>query len=195
MQGTSATTSHCTKTVTSYTTSEILWGQRFKQCVSYNEETNAYYIDNNQFNKTEEVLTPLCSEKRLQEVLMDSEYCYSINENNNSNNKNYNIPIIELTTPSDRTDMCQDRNYEINHNNHEFIDKDVYLYLNDIKEKVNGKNEERHRMPQKPQDDELKHMDDGEQRCQRKPRSNSSNPIDVELLIDNLQKYVDDNVK
>lgn len=69
MQGTSVTTGQCSKTRTSYLSKEILWGKRFKPCVKYNNEKQAYYVDHKLFNATEEVMTPLCSAKRLNEIL------------------------------------------------------------------------------------------------------------------------------
>lgn len=160
MQGTSATTSQCTKTVTSYVTSEILWGQRFKPCVSYNEDMASYCVDHKQFNKTEEVLTPLCSGQRLQEVLMDVERCtlYSINENNS--------PIREFVA-NQRTDFCD--------NCRDDIDSDVYSFLSDIKDKLHGENSRKN--TQKPSD-----------------LRGEETTFDVESLIDNLRKYVDENV-
>lgn len=71
LQGTSITTGQCSKTRTSYLTSEILWGHRFKPCVKLDNDKDTYYIDNTDFNTTEEVLTPLCSAQRLYEVVQE----------------------------------------------------------------------------------------------------------------------------
>lgn len=50
--------------------SEIRWGSRFKPCVKYTK--TGYYVDHKLFNDMEEVLTPLCSARRLEEVLCET---------------------------------------------------------------------------------------------------------------------------
>lgn len=67
MEGLSEATSQASKTSTSYMSTEILWGSRFKRCVEVNQD-GAYVVVRKRFNETEEVLTPLCSAKRLSEV-------------------------------------------------------------------------------------------------------------------------------
>ena len=47
----------------SYLPSEILWGNRFEQLVSYRRESGEYRVDYGRFNNTYEVDTPLCSAK------------------------------------------------------------------------------------------------------------------------------------
>lgn len=49
---------------------EIRWGSRFKPCIKYMK--TGYYVDHKFFNDTEEVLTPLCSARRLEEVLCET---------------------------------------------------------------------------------------------------------------------------
>ncbi|CAH0551332.1 unnamed protein product [Brassicogethes aeneus] len=78
MEGTCATTSLPSKTITSYLSREIMWGHRYQPCVFYDKNKKSFIVNRNFFNKTEEVLTPLCSAKRLQEVYMD----LSSSENN-----------------------------------------------------------------------------------------------------------------
>lgn len=71
MQGTSLITGQCSKTRTSYMSTEILWGRRFKPCVHFDTKKRSYYIEHSKFNDTEEVLTPLCSAQRMEEVIME----------------------------------------------------------------------------------------------------------------------------
>lgn len=70
LEGRSATTAQSSKIGTSYMSTEIRWGSRFKPCIRYTK--TSYYVDHKLFNDTEEVLTPLCSAKRLEEVLCDT---------------------------------------------------------------------------------------------------------------------------
>lgn len=51
---------------------EIRWGSRFKSCIK-NTKTG-YYVEHKLFNQMEEHLTPLCSAKRLYEVV--NENCF-----------------------------------------------------------------------------------------------------------------------
>jgi len=51
----------------SYLPSEILWGHRFEQLVSYRKETGEYRVDYGKFNNTYEINTPLCSAKEYYE--------------------------------------------------------------------------------------------------------------------------------
>lgn len=71
MQGTSVATGQCSKSRTSYLSTEIQWGRRFKPCVKYNNRKHAYFVDHDAFNETEEVLTHLCSAERMEEVLLE----------------------------------------------------------------------------------------------------------------------------
>ncbi|XP_065168752.1 G protein-activated inward rectifier potassium channel 3-like isoform X1 [Atheta coriaria] len=71
MEGTSASTGQCSKTRTSYLSTEILWGCAFKSCIYYSGEANCYTVNHDEFNTTREILTPLCSAQRLSEVLQD----------------------------------------------------------------------------------------------------------------------------
>ncbi|KAF5283885.1 hypothetical protein FQA39_LY04705 [Lamprigera yunnana] len=68
MNGTSLTTAQSSMTKASYLSKEICWGHRFKPCVKYDYLRHGYYIDSPNFNTTEEVITPLCSAKRLREL-------------------------------------------------------------------------------------------------------------------------------
>lgn len=71
MEGLSEATSQASKTSTSYMSTEIRWGSRFAHCIEVNKE-GTYVVVRKRFNETEEVLTPLCSAKRLQEVGTDN---------------------------------------------------------------------------------------------------------------------------
>lgn len=67
MEGLSEATSQASKTSTSYMSTEIRWGSRFVQCIEVNKES-VYVVLRKRFNETVEVVTPLCSAKRLQQV-------------------------------------------------------------------------------------------------------------------------------
>lgn len=66
----SSSTGHLSKTSTSYMSTEIRWGSRFKSCVKPHK--TGYLVEQQFFNELEEQTTPLCSAKRLQEVLKES---------------------------------------------------------------------------------------------------------------------------
>uniref|UniRef100_A0A1Y1NKS0 Inward rectifier potassium channel C-terminal domain-containing protein n=1 Tax=Photinus pyralis TaxID=7054 RepID=A0A1Y1NKS0_PHOPY len=68
VHGSSLTTAQSSMTRASYVSKEILWGHRFIPCIKYDYERHGYYIDSTNFQATEEILTPLCSAKRLCEV-------------------------------------------------------------------------------------------------------------------------------
>lgn len=165
IQGTSSTTSQYSKTLASYTNSEILWGQRFKQCVSYDDDIQSYSIDHKQFNKTEEVLTPLCSPQQLQKVLMDVE-CFTTSYNINS-------PIIRIAS-NENVNYVNER---MLNGDEEPIDADIYTYINDVRSKLVDNNR-------------LQSVNSN-----LDVRSVNKSIVDVENLIENLQKYVDDNLK
>lgn len=67
MEGLSEATSQASKTSTSYMSTEIRWGSRFKRCIEIDKE-GTYVVVRKRFHEAEEVLTPLCSAKRLHEV-------------------------------------------------------------------------------------------------------------------------------
>lgn len=68
LQGTSPTTGQCSKARTSYLSSEILWGHKFKSCLKYVQTDKCYVVNHRLFNKTEERVVHLCSAKRFEEV-------------------------------------------------------------------------------------------------------------------------------
>ncbi|GJQ78531.1 hypothetical protein Trydic_g11645 [Trypoxylus dichotomus] len=68
LQGTSPTTAQCSRTRTSYISSEILWGHKFKNCNRFVRNLKKYVVNQKFFNKTEEHSTHLCSAKRFAEV-------------------------------------------------------------------------------------------------------------------------------
>lgn len=57
-----------TQARSSYLPSEILWGHRFVNVVSFRKETGEYEVDYTLFNNTYDVDTPLCSAKQLDDV-------------------------------------------------------------------------------------------------------------------------------
>lgn len=123
MRGTSAVTGQCSKTKTSYLSTEILWGHRFQPCVFFDNEKCSYYVDHREFNKTDEVLTPLCSGQRLREVLTDTSNClltFKLNHNGATPKENvHETDENQANFPSDD------------------IDEEIYSFLREIKEKLN----------------------------------------------------------
>lgn len=71
MVGSSDSTGQMTQSRTSYLATEILWGHRFKPCLVYDYFHKSYVIQKELFNQTDVVDTPLCSAKRLEQVLND----------------------------------------------------------------------------------------------------------------------------
>lgn len=57
-----------TQARSSYLPSEILWGHRFVNVVSFRKETGEYEVDYTLFNNTYDVDTPLCSSKELDDL-------------------------------------------------------------------------------------------------------------------------------
>lgn len=71
-EGVIESTGMTTQARSSYLPSEILWGHRFVNVVSFRKETGEYEVDYTLFNNTYDVDTPLCSAKQLDEL--KSEY-------------------------------------------------------------------------------------------------------------------------
>ncbi|RWS14672.1 ATP-sensitive inward rectifier potassium channel 12-like protein [Dinothrombium tinctorium] len=67
LEGTVESTTQFVQARSSYLPSEILWGHRFEQLVSYKRETGEYRVDYGKFNNTYEVETPMCSAKEYTE--------------------------------------------------------------------------------------------------------------------------------
>lgn len=65
LEGTVESTGQTTQARTSYINSEIMWGHRFEQIVSFNKNKRCYEINYARFNSTVQVDTPLCSAKDL----------------------------------------------------------------------------------------------------------------------------------
>lgn len=63
LEGTIESTGQAIQARTSYLPTEILWGHRFEQVISYRKESGDYMVDYGKFNSTYEVETPLCSAK------------------------------------------------------------------------------------------------------------------------------------
>lgn len=68
LDGTCLATSLMSRTTTSYLSTEIKWGHRFKPCTEYDPDRNMYIVDHSIFNKTEEIDTPLCSSQILRDI-------------------------------------------------------------------------------------------------------------------------------
>ncbi|XP_035225954.1 G protein-activated inward rectifier potassium channel 3-like [Stegodyphus dumicola] len=61
LEGTIESTGQSIQARTSFVPTEILWGHRFEQMVSYQKETGEFLVDYRKFNNTYEIETPLCS--------------------------------------------------------------------------------------------------------------------------------------
>lgn len=65
LEGTVESTGQTTQARSSYLNTEMLWGHRFEQIVSYNKDKQCYEINYSRFNSTVQVDTPLCSSGEL----------------------------------------------------------------------------------------------------------------------------------
>ncbi|XP_014299125.1 ATP-sensitive inward rectifier potassium channel 12 [Microplitis demolitor] len=68
LEGVIESTGMTTQARSSYLPSEILWGHRFEQIITFRKESGEYEVDYTLFNNTYEVDTPLCSAAQLDEV-------------------------------------------------------------------------------------------------------------------------------
>ncbi|KAK9877420.1 hypothetical protein WA026_018533 [Henosepilachna vigintioctopunctata] len=84
MEGTSLSTNQSSRTMTSYLSNEILWGNTFKSCVKFDSTKKSYRVSHKRFNATMEVPTPLCSAQRLYEVYTELMNCQTESELNSS---------------------------------------------------------------------------------------------------------------
>lgn len=71
LEGTVESTGQTTQARSSYINSEIMWGHRFEQIVSFNKTKKCYEINYSRFNSIIQVDTPLCSAKNLVEFTKD----------------------------------------------------------------------------------------------------------------------------
>ncbi|KAK2715389.1 hypothetical protein QYM36_010116 [Artemia franciscana] len=67
LERTVESTSMTTQARSSYIPTDILWGHRFQNMVSFRKDTAAHNIDYSLFDSTYEVDTPLCSARELDE--------------------------------------------------------------------------------------------------------------------------------
>ncbi|KAK2704254.1 hypothetical protein QYM36_017467 [Artemia franciscana] len=67
LERTVESTSMTTQARSSYIPTEILWGHRFQNMVSFRKDTAAHNIDYSLFDSIYEVDTPLCSARKLDE--------------------------------------------------------------------------------------------------------------------------------
>lgn len=70
-EGVIESTGMTTQARSSYLPSEILWGHRFVNVVSFRKDTGEYEVDYTLFNNTYDVDTPLCSAKGLDDLKLD----------------------------------------------------------------------------------------------------------------------------
>ncbi|XP_065367075.1 G protein-activated inward rectifier potassium channel 3 isoform X3 [Calliphora vicina] len=68
LEGVIESTGMTTQARSSFLPSEILWGHRFVNVVSFRKETGEYEVDYTLFNNTYDVDTPLCSSKDLDDL-------------------------------------------------------------------------------------------------------------------------------
>lgn len=73
LEGTVESTGQTTQARSSYLNTEIMWGHRFEQIVSYNKDKQCYEINYSRFNCTLQVDIPLCSGSELIEFLKQQE--------------------------------------------------------------------------------------------------------------------------
>ncbi|KAK9744452.1 Inward rectifier potassium channel C-terminal domain [Popillia japonica] len=111
LQGTSPTTALCSRTRTSYTSSEILWGHKFKNCIKYVKNEGSYAVNHKYFNVTEEYSTHLCSAKRFVEVYsslsptpVSRNYRFKLNIMYNTNQRRGTLMSIETMEGGSKTD-------------------------------------------------------------------------------------------
>lgn len=95
MVGSSDSTGQMTQTRTSYLATEILWGHRFRSCLNYDYINNSYVIQKELFNQTDVVDTPLCSARKLKEVLTEID---TVNNGTTPNSPSEESPML---SPSD----------------------------------------------------------------------------------------------
>uniref|UniRef100_A0A182W7T3 Uncharacterized protein n=1 Tax=Anopheles minimus TaxID=112268 RepID=A0A182W7T3_9DIPT len=69
MTGSTMTTGQGTQARTSFLPVEILWGHRFQNIIEYDPQRECYVAMNEQLDLLEEVDTPLCSARQLEEVI------------------------------------------------------------------------------------------------------------------------------
>ncbi|KAJ8916330.1 hypothetical protein NQ315_005025 [Exocentrus adspersus] len=77
-EGSSNITGQVSQNRTSYSNSDIYWGQRFRPCVDYDEIKQAYTVDYKKFKQTVQFDTPLCSAKKLNDItakFIERKYC------------------------------------------------------------------------------------------------------------------------
>lgn len=94
----------------SYLPSEILWGHRFEQLVSYRRESGEYRVDYGRFNNTYEVDTPLCSAKDYYE------YQKFVNQQNNMSRGINIIEFVPKKTKSEDIHSNECTVYSLNDN-------------------------------------------------------------------------------
>lgn len=70
----SRNTGQMTQARASYLSNEILWGYRFTNIVSYDDELEFYVTDIHRLDEIEQVDTALCSAHRLEEILHEVNY-------------------------------------------------------------------------------------------------------------------------
>ncbi|KAG8184434.1 hypothetical protein JTE90_026352 [Oedothorax gibbosus] len=101
LEGTIESTGQSIQARSSYVATEVLWGHRFDQVVSFRKETGEYLVDYSKFNATNEVQTPLCSARDF------AEYQRLLSE------KSLNNPLAAATDNSNSTSTNEDnRDYK-----------------------------------------------------------------------------------
>lgn len=67
-EGSSTITGQVSQNRTSYTNEDVMWGHRFVNCESYDENLQSYVVDYKKFKQVVPFDTPLCSARKLAEM-------------------------------------------------------------------------------------------------------------------------------
>ncbi|GAB0090280.1 ATP-sensitive inward rectifier potassium channel 11 isoform X1 [Sergentomyia squamirostris] len=69
MTGGCRSTGNLTQTRTSYLPRDILWGHKFVNLLTYDQVKETYVADHEKFDSVQQIDTPLCSSRRLEEIV------------------------------------------------------------------------------------------------------------------------------
>lgn len=75
----------------SYTESDILWGNRFVPMVEFNNDKKVYDVDFGKFSETQQIDTPLCSASEYKHVSKQIEYLTTVHFSSEEDFDNNNI--------------------------------------------------------------------------------------------------------
>lgn len=98
LEGTTESTGNTMQARFSYQPSDILWGHRFENMISFDKSSDNYAVDFREFNKTREIPTPLCSARELEEFKLQS-----------------NEPLMHYTPSGNDPVVCLEPNVFLTH--------------------------------------------------------------------------------